>query len=170
MNKYNYFQELSVVLDTQIVNQDYGAAIISQLADSNIRYQVRNQLIELSISFERNPGDPVFGEPAMIEEETMLLLILHGYSVIKWIEEDTLISKIRSQAEIYPDKKFSLLIYGLRKYLRGNNSQLSRVGIETALSRLQLHTRFSHRLIEKPDAMAECIVQFAKSIAEIPIK
>lgn len=160
-----------MILDTQILNQDYGTAIVSQLAENNIRYQVRNQLIEMSISFERNPGgDPVFGEAADIEEENVLLLILHGSDVIKWIEEDSLISTIRSHAEIYPDKKFSLLIYGLRKYLRGSNSKLSRVKIETELSRLQLHTRISHRLIEKPKSVGETIVHFGKSVAEIPMK
>lgn len=85
------------------------------------------------------------------------------------METATLIATIKSNADIYPDKKISLLVFGFRKYLKGNTS-LSRVKIETELTRLQLHTGISHRLIEKPTDLVDTIVHFGKSVQENLIK
>lgn len=80
-----------------------------------------------------------------------------------------MIATIKSHADIYPDKKISLLIFGFRKYLR-SNTNLSRLKIETELTRLQLHTGVSHRLIEKPADLVDTIVHFGKSVQENLIK
>lgn len=153
-----------MILDTQILNEDYGSNLTAKLSESELKYQVRNQLIPQSVSFERETAS---GES---DEEPVLLLILQGSEVVGWIETDVLIPTIKSYADIYPDKKISLFIYGFRKFLRGTNTRLSRVKIETELTRLQIHTKFSHRLIEKPTDLMDTIVHFSKSVAEIPIK
>lgn len=121
-------------------------------------------MVPQMISFERK--DPNGDR----DEENLILLILKGSSVVSWIEQDILIPTIKEYAETYSDKKFSLLIFGFRKFLRGSNTKLSRVKIETELTRLQIHTKFSHRLIEKAEVLVETIVHFGKSVAEMPEK
>lgn len=154
-----------MILDTQILNEEYGTNLTATLADSGLKYEVRNQLVPQLISFERKDPDT-----EDIAEENVLLLILQGHDVVSWIEGDILIATIKSYADIYPDKKISLLIFAFRKFLRGSNTKLTRVKIETELTRLQIHTKFSHRLIEKPQDLMDTIVHFSKAVAEIPIK
>lgn len=116
------------------------------------------------ISFERLDSSGVS------DEENVFLLILKGHDVVSWIEDEILIAKVKSYADTYRGKKFSLLIFGFRKFLRGGNTKLSRVRIETELTRLQMHTRISHRLIEKADVLEDTIIHFGKAVAEIPAK
>lgn len=117
----------------------------------------------MSISFERKSEENIC-------EESVLLMILQGSDVISWMETGVLVSTIKSHADIYPDKKVSLFIFGFRKFLRHNNSRLSRVQIETEFTRLQLHTGISHRLIEKPVDLEDSIIHFARSVEELPSK
>lgn len=158
------FQDISIIIDTTILNEDYGANLTSVLAEHELRYQIRNQLIPRLISFERND------DSGSRSDVNVHLLILLGHDVVTWIEDDILIPTVKSYADTYPGEKISLLIFGFRKFLRGSNTKLSRLKIETELTRLQIHTKISHRLIEKPDVLLETIVHFGKAVAEIPAK
>lgn len=105
-----------------------------------------------------------------MDEENILLLILQGSDVIAWMEQDTLISTVKSFCDTYPEKNISLLIFGFRKFLRGGHSKMSRVQLETQLTKVQLYTKCSHRLIEKEDVLADTIVHFSKATLEWPVK
>lgn len=164
VNSPSLFQDVSIIIDTTILNEDYGANLTTVLSEHGLRYQIRNQLIPRLISFERT------GDSGSSSDENVLLLILMGHDVVSWIEDGILIPTIKSYADTYPDEKISLLIFGFRKFLRGSNTKLSRVRIETELTRLQVDTKISHRLIEKPDVLLETIVHFGKAVAEIPAK
>lgn len=157
--------QFTVVVDTQILNEEYGANITSALSEHQLKFHIRNQLIPQSISFERE------SQHEDLSEEHILLVILKGSDVISWIESDTLLSTVKSYGDIYGDKKISLLIFGFRKFLRGNkHTKLSRLKIETELTRLQIHTSVSHRLIEKATDLVDTIIHFSKAALEIPVK
>lgn len=64
----------------------------------------------------------------------------------------------------------TLLVFGLKEYCRGNTRNIGRMAFETALTELQLVANVSHRMLDTAEDLGVTVMQFSKSVAEIPYK
>lgn len=104
------------------------------------------------------------------QDEDILLYIITASELNSYCISNGLIDHIKMISDIYPDKKLSLLIFGLKEYCRTNRANVGRFAFETALTELQLLHGISHRLLDTAEDVAQVFLQFSKSIAEKPYK
>lgn len=94
----------------------------------------------------------------------MTAVDLNGY-----VKSNSLIDHITDIQTKYPNKKVTLLVYGVKEYCRSNRNA-GRLAIETVLTELQLFNQISYRLMDTAEDVGNVVMQFSKSIAEIPYK
>lgn len=104
------------------------------------------------------------------QDENILLHIMTAEELNAYVTSKQLIYRIKNIESVYPDKKLSLMIFGLKEYCRLNRGNVGRFAIETALTELQLLHSISHRLLDTAEDVAQVFLQFTKSIAEKPLK
>lgn len=89
---------------------------------------------------------------------------LNGY-----VKSNSLADHITDIQTKCPNKKVTLLVFGVKEYCRSNRNA-GRLTIETALTEVQLFNRVSHRLMDTAEDIGNVVMQFSKSVAEIPYK
>lgn len=136
---------------------------MTSLAEHEVQFEIRNHLTEGVVTFERQQQNTM-------DEENYVLLLKRGAEIIQLIKDQALISSIQSVQEIYTNQKLSLIIYGLKAFCKSSSNSVSRMQIEKELTKLQIFTKCSHRLIETGRDVGLVISQFAKAVAEIPFK
>lgn len=62
-----------------------------------------------------------------------------------------------------------MIIYGLKEFCR-KSKNVGRLAFETKLTELQIQMNVCHRMIETAADLNITIVQFSKSIGDIPFK
>lgn len=85
------------------------------------------------------------------------------------IVNNDLLNKFQNIAEIYPDNQITLIVYGLTEFCK-KNSNVGRLTFEINLTELQLNLNISHRLLDTAADLANTVMQYSKSVAEIPFK
>lgn len=68
-----------------------------------------------------------------------------------------------------PSKKITMIIYGLKEFCK-KSQNVGRLAFETKLTEIQVIMNISHRLIETSADLNITIVQFSKSVGDIPFK
>lgn len=104
------------------------------------------------------------------QDEDILLHIMTAAELNGYVKNNRLIDRIETIQSIYPDKKVSLMIFGLKDYCRLNRANVGRFAFENSLTELQLLHGISHRLLDTAEDVAQVFLQFTKSIAEKPYK
>lgn len=104
------------------------------------------------------------------EDENILLHVMLAAELNSYVACNKLRNRIESIKNHYPNKKLSLIIFGLKDYCRNNRENAGRFNFETALTELQLMYNISHRLLDTTEDVAQVFLQFSKSIAEKPYK
>lgn len=88
----------------------------------------------------------------------------------EFVKRETLKMHIEYIEGLYPNKKITLLIHGIKDYCENmNKKNVGRLAFETALAECQIEGICS-RLLETSEDIGNAIMQFTKSIAEIPYK
>lgn len=90
---------------------------------------------------------------------------LNGY-----VKENELLQRVKLIQCLYPNKQITLLVFGLKEFCRKNRSNVGRMAFERALTEIQLMANVSHRLLDTAEDIGNTVMQFSKSIAEIPYK
>lgn len=85
------------------------------------------------------------------------------------ITTKALIVKFQQIIDIHPDNHITLLICGLKEYCR-MTSNVGRLAFESDLIKLQILLNISHRFLDTAADMANTVMQFSKSVAELPYK
>lgn len=85
------------------------------------------------------------------------------------IVNKNLLNKFQNIVEIYPDNQITLIVCGLKEFCR-KNSNVGRLTFEINLTELQLILNISHRLLDTAADLANTVMQYSKSVAEIPYK
>lgn len=104
------------------------------------------------------------------QDEPFLLHVMTADELNVYVKNNQLIDRIKTIESTYPDKKLSLMIFGLKEYCRVNRASAGRFAFETALTELQLLHNVSHRHLDTAEDVSQVFLQFSKSIAEIPYK
>lgn len=104
------------------------------------------------------------------EEENELLHIMTGSELNSYILNDQLMNRIDVIRNRYPNKRLTLLVFGLKEFCRANRGNVGRLAFETSLTDLQISSNISHRLLNTSEDVAQVFLQFSKSIAEKPYK
>lgn len=89
---------------------------------------------------------------------------LNGYVKSNKLTEH--ITDVQSKCQ---GKQVTLLVFGVKEYCRSNRNA-GRLAIETALTEVQLFNQVSHRLMDTAEDVGNVVMQFSKSVAEIPYK
>lgn len=103
-------------------------------------------------------------------DEEQLLYIMPASEVNESVKQDKLLSLVQNLQDIFPKNQITLLIHGLKDFCRCNRSNAGRLAFETALTEIQLMANVGHRLLDTAEDMGHTVMQFSKSVAEIPYK
>lgn len=95
---------------------------------------------------------------------------MHGNELNDAVQNNSLLALIENVQMIYVDKCITLLIYGLKEFCRTHRTNAGQMAIEMALTEIQLLANVSHRLLNTAEDVGHTVMQFTKSIAEIPYK
>lgn len=103
------------------------------------------------------------------QDEEHLLYVMTAAELNGYVKSCQLIDHIADIQSKCPDKQVALLVFGVKEYCR-NNRNAGRLAIETALTGVQLFNGTSHRLLDTAEDVGNVVMQFSKSVAEIPYK
>lgn len=87
-----------------------------------------------------------------------------------YVKSNKLIDHINDVQNKFSNKQLTLLVFGVKEYCRNNRNNAGRLAIETALTELQLFNQISHRMMDTAEDVGNVVMQFSKSVAEIPYK
>lgn len=104
------------------------------------------------------------------QDENILLHIMTAAELNLYVSSNQLNNRIKEIESFYPDKRISVVIFGLREYCRTNRDNVGRFAFENALTELQLFHDISHRLLDTAEDIAQVFLQITKSVAEKPYK
>lgn len=93
-----------------------------------------------------------------------------GSGLNETIKCDKLRSLVKNIQQLFNRKQITLLVHGLKEFCRNNRSNVGRLAIETALTEIQLEENVGHRLLDTAEDVGYTVMQYSKSIAEIPFK
>lgn len=99
-----------------------------------------------------------------------MLVVVTGKELNNLIKANDLLNHLKSIEAIFDNKQITLLVFGLKEFCRQNPCNIGRLAFETALTEIQLLANISHRLLDTADDLGNTVMQFSKSVAEIPYK
>lgn len=98
-------------------------------------------------------------------DEDFLLLVWEAAEFSDAIRNGQLLDRIKNvQSQYSSSKKITLLVCGLLR------SPVDDMQLETQLTEMQLFAKINYRMIGTPADLANTVLQFTKSVAEIPYK
>lgn len=104
-------------------------------------------------------------------DEDHLVRVMTAAELNGLVKRETLCEHIENLESLYPKKKILLLIHGIKDYCSNMNKRnVGRLAFETALAEVQLTKGVCARLLETSEDVGNAVMQFSKSIAEIPYK
>lgn len=88
----------------------------------------------------------------------------------EFVKRKTLAEHIEYIEGLYPNKKVTIFVHGIKDYCKNMNPRnAGRLAFEMALAEMQMNGVCS-RLLETSEDIGNAVMQFTKSIAEIPYK
>ncbi|KAF2880712.1 hypothetical protein ILUMI_25454 [Ignelater luminosus] len=115
---------ITVMLDTEIMNERYGGEILNALQGAEVTYKLQSQLIPYTITWNRKLQTHFLDEneklipTSEIVETDEVLLIMNWKQIIELIHNRSLLAHIKSLQSVKCNKKLFLVIYGLENYFR----------------------------------------------------
>lgn len=103
------------------------------------------------------------------QDEEHLLYMMTAADLDGYVKSNKLTDHISSIQNKCPNKQVTLLVFGVKEYCRSSRNA-GRMNIETALTEVQLFNRVSHRMMDTAEDIGNVVMQFSKSVAEIPYK
>lgn len=89
-----------------------------------------------------------------------------GSELVAFVSNNALTHQITEIKRHYPNKKITLLVFGIKDMARRNKQAVNRHAVELALTELQLLHGISHRHLDTSEDVAQVFLQFSKSIGE----
>lgn len=103
------------------------------------------------------------------QDEKHVLYVMTAADLNDYVKSKSLATHIAAIQSQCAKKFLTLLVFGVKEFCRTNHNA-GRLAIETALTEIQLLNRVSHRLMDTAEDVGNVVMQFTKSIAEIPFK
>lgn len=86
--------------------------------------------------------------------------------LVTFVSTNNLPHRINEIKSYYLGKKITLLVFGLKEFIRINKRAVDRHAIEMALTELQIMNGVCHRHLDTSADVAQVFLQFSKSIGE----
>ncbi|XP_049287252.1 crossover junction endonuclease EME1 [Anopheles funestus] len=164
---------LHVVIDPDFLKDPHGAQVLSKLTEQGFKYELKPQPVPSTVTFYRTLSAKLTSDGAMSEktiDEPFAVYLLNGGEFIAYVRNHQLLAAVRSVKEQLPNRRLSLLVFGLVSYCRVHRGSVGRRETEQALTEVQLFEDTSHQLLETGEQVANFVAQLARSIAELPYK
>lgn len=199
LKRHLHFQYVKTIIDTELMKNAISSKIVNHLDTLPVRYDIRPQIKSNTVYWQRlaqqtfstnDNGVRAIRQFDLVlvlntlcvcfffqiqltdkwHDENLLLVILTGRELNDLVKNDELLNHLESTKIMFENKEITLLIIGLKEYCRQNAGNVGRQAFETALTEVQLLANISHRLLDTADDLGNTIMQFSKSVAEIPYK
>uniref|UniRef100_A0A182MV76 ERCC4 domain-containing protein n=1 Tax=Anopheles culicifacies TaxID=139723 RepID=A0A182MV76_9DIPT len=164
---------LHVVIDPDFLQNPHGAGVLSKLAELGCKYELTPQPVPCTITFYRTLAAKITSDGAIAGktiDEPFVVYLLKGGDFVAHVRNRQLLATVRRVKDQLPNRRMTLLIFGLVSYCRVHRNCVGRRETEQALTEVQLFEDISHQLLETDEQVANFIVQLARSIAEQPYK
>uniref|UniRef100_A0A182W2M3 ERCC4 domain-containing protein n=1 Tax=Anopheles minimus TaxID=112268 RepID=A0A182W2M3_9DIPT len=164
---------LHVAIDPDFLQDPHGARVLSKLAELGCKYELTPQPVSSTITFYRTVANKLTPDGAMAGkpiDEPFAVYLLNGGDFVAYVRNRRLLATVRSVKEQLPNRRLSLLVFGLVSYCRVHRNCVGRRETEQALTEVQLFEDISHQLLETDEQVANFVAQLARSIAEQPYK
>ncbi|XP_043269900.1 crossover junction endonuclease EME1 [Venturia canescens] len=187
---------MTVHLDKDLEDIASYSEIIDVLRSYEILWDYESQPIPNSITWTRKVESYHMNDRNHICEETInqdenqILVIWTSDETVQKIKDETFIPSATSIATMFPEKKMSLIIYGMDDYFerskkskkqksdknnhkRENSTtdpKISDDDVELCLAEVQLTVGCNSTRVETPQELAMLVYRYTKAIAEIPFK
>lgn len=102
-------------------------------------------------------------------DEDFVLKLVTAQEFNAEIDRQTVMTTMQRLINEQPSKKFTIIVCGIKEFCR-TNKNVGRHSFETALAELQVLLNINSRLIETSADLNITVLQFTKSIADIPYK
>lgn len=100
------------------------------------------------------------------DDEDILLHYMTASELVAFVSNNALSQRISDIKKHYPNKKITLLVFGMKDLARAKKQSVNRHAVEMALTELQLLDGISHRHLDTSEDVAQVFLQFSKSIGE----
>lgn len=95
--------------------------------------------------------------------------MISAYEFHKEIEDNSIMETVQGIKINNPTKNVTLIVYGIKEFCR-KSKNVGRYSIEKTLTELQLLLNVNSRLIETAADLNITVLQFTKSIGDVPFK
>lgn len=102
-------------------------------------------------------------------DEEFILKIISAHELNEEIERNSIISTVQGIKTENPSKKITLVIYGIKEFCR-RGKNVGRYAFERTLTEIQVLMNVNSRLIETAADLNITVLQFSKSVGDIPFK
>ncbi|XP_050070609.1 crossover junction endonuclease EME1 [Anopheles maculipalpis] len=164
---------LHVVIDPDFLEAPHGAQVLSKLTELGCRYELTPQPVPCTITFYRTMAAKLTADGALSDtkfDEPFAVHLLDGGTFVTSVRNRQLLATVRSVKEQLPNRRLSLVVFGLVSYCRVHRGCVGRRETEQALTEVQLFEDTSHQLLETDEQVANFVAQLSRSIAERPYK
>ncbi len=102
-------------------------------------------------------------------DEDLVLKLISADELNEEIERKSIMATMQRIKTENASKSITIIVYGLKEFCR-RNKNVGRLQFETTLTELQVLLNVNNRLIETSADLNITVLQFSKSIADIPYK
>ncbi|EZA55411.1 hypothetical protein DMN91_002218 [Ooceraea biroi] len=191
---------IEVNLDQGIDAFTFQEEVKNTLRNANIKFNMTEELIPNSITWQRNIEENYIGEDNEIctkknvQMQEYVIVVWSIHEAVTHVAENTFCSSISNMKALMSNYKIVLVIFGMEEYFaylkkrksnkspgskgtrcKGNQQFdtfpiISKQQLDTCLTKVQIVAQCSNRLIENAQDLSLMIYQYTKSISEIPYK
>uniref|UniRef100_A0A182SGE6 ERCC4 domain-containing protein n=1 Tax=Anopheles maculatus TaxID=74869 RepID=A0A182SGE6_9DIPT len=164
---------LHVVIDPAFLKEPHGAQVLSKLTELGCKYELTPQPVSCTITFYRTMAPKLTSAGGMSDgkiDEPFAIHLLAGDQFVASVRNHQLLATVRNVKQQLPNRRLSLVVFGLVSYCRVHRGCVGRRETEQALTEVQLWEDTSHQLLESDEQVASFVAQLARSIAERPYK
>lgn len=104
-----------------------------------------------------------------ITDEDFILKIISAHELNDEIERQTIMATMQRMTAAYQSKRITIIVYGLKEFGR-KSKNVGRHSFEKTLAELQVLYNVNNRLIETSADLNITVLQFSKSMGDIPYK
>jgi hypothetical protein len=115
---------ITVHIDSEIINEEYGNDVIKALQESDVKYEVQSQIFPCTISWTRKVQSHLINDNGKLvlstdrQDTDEILLVLSCKELLEHVINNTLITHIQSLKSVLVNKKITLAVFNLQSYVR----------------------------------------------------
>lgn len=160
---------MKTIIDPNVLSHRFGTQVLAQLNALSVTVVVESQSVSGTVHWKRTVQQELIGIDGQLSisdqeiDEHFVLLVWQATELTDAIRNEQLLDRIEAvQLKYSPRKTITLLVCG--------PTQTNDIALQTHLTELQLFANVNYRFIETAADLANTILHYTKSVAEIPYK